>query len=128
MRSRARTGEEGAAAGGGGGAEAEVLVDAAGQVAQAAVAEQRDLVVGDPLEEVPVVGDDDEGAGPAVEDVLEGGQRVDVEVVGRLVEDEHVRLGHQQAQQLQPPPLPARQVARPASAAGAPVNPSRVAS
>ena len=75
-------------------AQPEVLLDAARQLAHLAVAEQGQLLVGHALEEVAVVGDDDEGARPAVEDVLERGQRLDVEVVGRLVEDEDVRLGH----------------------------------
>ena len=65
----------------------------------------------DPLEEVAVVRDDDQRARPAVEQVLERGQRVDVEVVGRLVEQQHVRLVHEQPQQLQPPPLAAGEVA-----------------
>ena len=67
--------------------------------------------VGDPLEEVAVVGDHDQRAGPAVEEVLEHGQGLDVEVVGRLVEQQHVGLGQQQPQQLEPPPLAAGQVA-----------------
>ena len=94
-----------------GGAQLEVLVHPPGQVAQLAVTEQRDLAVGDPLEQVAVVGDDEQRAGPAVEHVLERGQGLDVEVVGGLVEDEHVGLGHEQPQQLQPPPLATRQVA-----------------
>jgi hypothetical protein len=53
-------------------------------------------VVGDPLEEVPVVGDHQQRPRPPVQDVLERGQRVDVEVVGGLVEEEDVGLGHQQ--------------------------------
>jgi hypothetical protein len=59
------------------------------------------------------VADDDERAGPAVEQVLERVQRVDVEVVGRLVEQDDVRLAHQQPQDLQPPALPTGQVADP---------------
>ena len=100
--------------------EGEVLVDAAGQVAQPAVAEHRDEPVADALEEVAVVRDHEQRAGPAVEQVLERGERLDVEVVGRLVEQQHVRLGHQQAHQLQPAPLAAGQVAdrRPLPLAG----------
>ena len=92
-------------------AQREVLLDAAGQVAQPAVAEQRAPSVADPLEEVAVVADHEQRARPAVEQVLQRGQRVDVQVVGRLVEQQHVRLVHQQPQQLQPPPLAAGQVA-----------------
>ena len=40
-------------------------------------------------------------------------QRVDVEVVGRLVEQQHVRLVEQQPQELQPAPLAAGQVGHP---------------
>ena len=67
--------------------------------------------VADPLDQVAVVADDDERARPAVEQVLEPGQRVDVEVVGGLVEQQDVRLGHQQPGQLQPAPLAAGELA-----------------
>ena len=74
----------------------------------------------DPLEEVAVVADDDERAGPAVEQVLERVERVDVEVVGRLVEQDDVGLAHEQPQDLQPAALAAGQVAdaRPLRVAG----------
>ena len=91
----------------------EVLVDAAGQVADRAVAEQRVDVVGRALEEVAVVADHDERAGPGVEQVLEHGEHLDVEVVGRLVEQQHVGPAHEQAQQLQPAALAAGEVAEP---------------
>src|SRR5207342_3237632 len=83
----------------------QILIDAAGQQFAAAVARQRIGDVGDSFEEVAVVGDDDQRAGPAVEVVLDHGQRVDVEVVGRLVEKQHVRFVQQQPQELQPPAL-----------------------
>ena len=54
--------------------------------------------------------DDDERAGPAVEEVLELLEGVDVEVVGGLVEQQDVGLGHQQAHQLQAPALAAGEV------------------
>ena len=62
-----------------------------------------------PLEEGAVVADDDQRAGPVVEEVLERAQRVEVEVVGGLVEQQHVRLLGQREQQLHPPALPAGQ-------------------
>ena len=62
----------------------QVLLDAAGQVAQRPVAGQSHLVVRNPFEQVAVVGDDDEGAGEGIEDVLDGGQGVGVQVVGGL--------------------------------------------
>ena len=54
--------------------------------------------------------DDDQGARPAVQQVLERGQRVGVEVVGGLVEQQHVRLADEEPQQLQPSALAAGQV------------------
>ncbi len=40
-------------------------------------------------------------------------QRVDVQVVGRLVEQQHVRFFEQQPEELQPPPLAAGQLRQP---------------
>ena len=53
---------------------------------------------------------DEEGPRPAVEDVLELGQGLDVEVVRRLVEHEDVGLGHEQPEDLQAAPLAAGEV------------------
>ena len=89
----------------------QVLVDTARQHPQRGVAEQREHPVRGPLDEEPVVGDHDHRTRPAVEEVLQLGQGLDVEVVGGLVEEEHVRLVHQQPQDLQPAPLTAGQVA-----------------
>lgn len=57
------------------------------------------------------MGDHDHRAGPAVEEVLQLGQGLDVEVVGGLVEEEDVGLVHQQAQDLQAAPLTTGEVA-----------------
>src|ERR1700677_455155 len=57
--------------------------------------------------------DDDECAWPAVKQVLELGQRLDVQVVRRLVEEQDVGLVHQQPQHLHPAPLTAGQVPDP---------------
>ncbi len=57
------------------------------------------------------MGDHDHRAGPAVEEVLQLGKGLDVEVVGGLVEEEDVGLVHQQAQDLQPAALTAGEVA-----------------
>ena len=91
----------------------EVLVHAARQHRDLAVAEQRPDRVDDPLEEVAVVGDHDERARPAVEEVLEDVEGLDVEVVGGLVEEQHVGLGEQQPQQLEAAALATGQVAEP---------------
>src|SRR5262249_55656645 len=57
-----------------------------------------------------VVADHQQRTRPPVEQVLQLGQRVHIEIVGGLVEQQHVRLVHQQPQQLHAPPLPARQL------------------
>ncbi len=80
-------------------------------VDDAAVAVHVDEARRDAVEEVAVVADDHERARPAVEQVLERGERVRVEVVRRLVEQQHVRLAHQEAHQLQATALAAREVA-----------------
>jgi hypothetical protein len=108
----ATTGAQGGGRGGRGPA-LEVLVDPAGQHRDLPVAEERPDGVGHPLEEVAVVRDHDERARPAVEEVLEDVEGLDVEVVGRLVEEQHVGLGQQQPQQLEAAPLATGQVAEP---------------
>src|SRR5262249_14712565 len=95
------------------GDEVEVLIDATGEVPDRAVARYGVHHVGDPLEEVAVVSDHDQRAWPRVEEVLQHGQRLDVQVVGRLVEDQHVRLVEHDPEQLQPAPLTAGQIADP---------------
>ncbi len=72
--------------------------------------EDRVLLVGHALDEVPVVRDDDERARPRVEQVFERGEHVGVEVVRRLVEDQHVRLLEEDEQQLQSALLTTREV------------------
>ena len=90
----------------------EVLIDPAREVAHPPIAGERVHVVAHALDEVAIVADDHERSGPAVEQVLERRQRVDVEVVRRLVQQQHVRLVHQQAHQLQASPLAAREVSQ----------------
>lgn len=78
----------------------QVLVHAARQHPQGAVAEEGEDPVGGALDEEAVVGDDDHRAGPAVEEVLQLGQGLDVQVVGGLVEEEDVGLVHEEPQDL----------------------------
>ena len=66
------------------------------------VVEDRVLLIGDALQEVSVVGDDDESARPGVEEVLHRGEHVRVDVVRRLVEDDDIGFGHEQHQKLEP--------------------------
>ena len=95
-----------------GGAQAQVLVDSAGQVPHPGV-EDRELLIRDALDEVAIVADDEQRAGPGVEEILHRGEHVGVEVVGGLVEDEHVRLVEQDQQQLQPTALSSAELAHP---------------
>ena len=57
--------------------------------------------------------DHDQRAGPRVQVVLDHRQGVDVQVVGRLVEQQHVGFGQQQSQELQPASFATRQVIQP---------------
>ena len=70
-------------------------------------ADQRELLVGDTFEQVPIVRNDDQSSRPSVEQILHHGEHVGVEVVARLVHDEHVRLVEQDEQQLHAALLPA---------------------
>ena len=55
--------------------------------------------------------DDHQGPGPAVQEVLHHVEGLDVEVVGRLVQEQHVGLGEKNAQQLEAPAFTAGEVA-----------------
>src|SRR5690349_6382159 len=55
-----------------------------------AVALERQHMGGNPIEKPPVVADDDGAAGVVDQRLLERAQRVDVEVVGRLVQQQQV--------------------------------------
>src|SRR5688500_183448 len=61
------------------------------------------------VEEVAVVGHGDYGSGKAFEETLEPFDALGVEVVGRLVEEEHVRLGEQQPAERDAPLLATRE-------------------
>ncbi|MCI1710681.1 MAG: hypothetical protein LKM39_10580 [Chiayiivirga sp.] len=52
--------------------------------------------LGGVVEEVAVVGDGHHGAGEALQELLQPVHRFGVQVVGRLVEQQHVGLGQQQ--------------------------------
>ena len=64
----------------------------------------------DPVEEPAIVGDHDGAAGEVEQRVLERAQRVDVEVVGGLVEEEHVAARLEQLREMDAVALAARQV------------------
>ena len=75
----------------------------------AAVAFERQHVRRDAIEEPAVVADDDGAAGVVEQRLFERAQRVDVEVVGRLVEQQQVRSALQQLRQVNAVALTARQ-------------------
>ena len=60
---------------------------------------------GDVVEEVPVVSDGDDGARVLGEEPLEPGDRLGVEMVRRLVQEQQVRRGQEQPAQSDAPPL-----------------------
>src|SRR5919202_2902301 len=76
----------------------------------ARVALEGQHVRGDPVQEPAVVGDDDGAAGEAEQRLLEREQRVDVEVIRRLVEQEEVAPGAQQLGEVDAVALAARQL------------------
>src|SRR4029079_18235983 len=75
----------------------------------ASVALERQHVRGDAIEEPPIVADDDGAAGVVEERLFERTQRVDVEVVGRLVEQQQVRPALQQLGEVDAVALAARE-------------------
>ncbi len=62
-----------------------------------------------PLQERAVVGDEEHRAGVIGQQRLEPGDGLDVEMIGRLVEQQQVGLGHQRARQQRAAAPPARQ-------------------
>ena len=95
-------------------AQPRVLGPAALVAGQPAVLE-RDRARADRVEQGAVVGHQQHGAVEGAQRVLERLAGVDVEVVGRLVEDQHVGAGLDEHGQRQPPPLAARRGPRAAS-------------
>ncbi len=90
--------------------EVDVIVDAAGIFGRGAILDQHQPVGGQ-LDHVAVVADEDDGAVIAVERLDQRLARIDVEVVGRLVEDQQVRRIARDQRQRQPRALAARELA-----------------
>ena len=67
------------------------------------------MQVADALHEVPVVAGEDDGALVVEQGLGQGFDGIDVEMVARLVENQHVVLAQQQARQAEPGPLAAGQ-------------------
>ena len=81
-------------------------------VQHGAVGVQVEDLVDDLLDEVDVVADDEQPAAVVLEVVAQPGDRVGVQVVGRLVEQQRLRVAEQDPGQLDPPALPAGQRAQ----------------
>ena len=88
-----------------------VLAPVALEPRHLAVALEGEDVRRDAVEEPAVVGDDDGAAGEVEQRVLERAQRVDVEVVGRLVEQQDVAAAAQQLREVDAVALAARELA-----------------
>ena len=93
--------------------EAAVIVEVAVEGLDRAVADQPEPV-GAGLDQMPVVRDQDHGAGIVVDRLDQRGAAVDVEMVGRLVEDEEMRPGEGREPEQQPRLLAAGETFRPA--------------
>ena len=90
-------------------AERLVVADVALEEPDLAVALEREDVRRDPVEEPAIVADHDDAARERLEARLERAERVDVEVVRRLVEQQDVAAGLEQLRQVDAVPLAARQ-------------------
>src|SRR5207244_844325 len=78
--------------------------------AHSALAVEREHVRRYAVQEVPVVGHDDRAAGELLESLLEDPQRLQVEVVRRLVQEEHVAAAADQLRELDAVALASREV------------------
>ena len=76
-----------------------------------AVALERQDVGGDAVEEEAIVADDHGAAGEILQRCFERGQRLDVEIVGRLVEQDQVGAGFQHLGEMNAVTLAARELA-----------------
>ena len=82
-------------------------------VGNAAAAVELENPAGDVVEEVAVVGDDEDGARIAAQMPLEPHHRLGVEMIGGLVEQQKLRLLQQKPAQRHPAPLAAGELPRP---------------
>ena len=88
----------------------QIVINAPGQVRELAVPEERPGGVGNAFDQIPVVGNHHQGARPIIEQGFQLLKRVDVQIVRRLIQQQHIRFGHEHPGELQPAPLPTGQV------------------
>src|SRR5262249_15976003 len=86
-----------------------VVLEVALEPFDVAVALERQNVRGDAVEEPAIVADDDRAAGEIFERLLERAQRIDVEIVRWLVEQEHVGTRLEHLGEMHPVPLATRE-------------------
>ena len=86
-----------------------VILEIAFEPFDMAVAFEGQDVRGDAVEEPAVMADDDGAAGEILQRLFQRAQRIDVEIVGRLVEQQHVGAGLQHLGQMHAVALAARQ-------------------
>ena len=89
-------------------APAQIVVPVAGPVGHLAAVDLEDPR-GQRAQEAPVMGDEHQRAGPVAQELLQPVDRGNVQMVGRLVEQQHLGLGHQRPGQQHPALEPARQ-------------------
>jgi hypothetical protein len=82
------------------------------EVEGGAVGVEMEHLVHHRVEQIDVVADDDEPAGIGAQVVAQPADGIGVEVVGRLVEQQRLRVGEQDPGELHAPPLPAGQRAQ----------------
>ena len=86
-----------------------VVLEVALEPFDVAVALERQDMGGDAVEEPAVVADDDGAAGEILQRLFQRAQRIDVEIVGRLVEQQQVGAGPQHLGEMHAVALAARQ-------------------
>ena len=79
-------------------------------LADPAIALEGEDAVHDTVEEVAIMGYRDDDPVEVIEIILEDRHRTDIEVVRRLIEDEDIRLGHEDAEQIEATLLAAAQL------------------
>ena len=88
-----------------------VLAVAADKILDDTVAAENEEMVHEPVQEMTVMRNYDESAVEFLQVLLQDVQGHDVQVVGRLIQDQQIRLAHQDGQQVEPPLFPAGKLA-----------------
>ncbi|MNC15899.1 hypothetical protein D3C75_637400 [compost metagenome] len=64
-----------------------------------------------PVQEIPVMGYSNDCAGEVLQIILQNGQRLDIQIIGRFIQQQHVGLPHQGAEEIQSAFFPSGQPA-----------------